>query len=177
MKLTKFVRGAKRIDYILVGDENEGEPPKRSEEQHHPPNAALDAALSGLKPVVCKWMDTTLKSWESILAVNAIHVGRTTAGTRSVALGFTLRLPMQGGDSKGFTTPYVRIDKAEDGEDDKPIATPAHVGLIESALRACDDYIGGAWQPGKMGSGGPDAEEGKSPKTGEIFDDDAVVPE
>ena len=176
MRISKFIKGSQ---FCLINKkrETDEEPKEDNRKETHPPNPNLIKALQGLSNVVCKWMMATQKSWGPKLTIRGLSVEVTEAGTRSVSIHYALACEMQGGGSINYSTPLVRIDKAEDGEDDKPIATPEHRGLIENALRAIKDYDGGSWQPGTMGTGGADPEEGTEPKTEPMFDDDPVAPE
>jgi len=175
MRLKKFIKGAKRVYYEFEGVED-NEPRRDHKVRDHPPNPELIEAFKGLIPLVCKWMATTKKQWHRLIEVNGIRFRYTQAGTRSVQIFYRLTLPMMGGEAQNGQTPYVRIEQPEDGEDDKPVAEPAHLALVEQALAACVDYTGGAWQPGKMGESGADQEDGKEPKTEQLFDDDAEGP-
>ena len=168
MRLKKFVRGDTVIRYVLEGVEDQ-EPQEKSEKQWHPPNPELDQALRALRPVVVSWMEGG-KDWERIMAVTGFALKRTASGTRSGQLTFTLSLGVQGGDRTTFTTPFVRIDQPEDGEDDKPVAEFGEVELLEAAITAAQEYITGKWQPGRLGAGGLDPEDMKEPKTEPLFD-------
>ncbi len=169
MRIKKFVRGDTVIRYVLEGTDD-GEPQEKSEKQWHPPNPALDAALQSLAKAVCSWMEVTAKLWGSIMTVTGVTLKRTSAGTRSASITFSLALDKQGGDRSTYHTPYVRIDPPQDGEDDKPLADQKEIDLLEAALKAAQDYIDGNWQPGRLGAGGVDAEEGTAPKTESLFD-------
>lgn len=168
MRIKKFVRGDTVIRYVLEGTDD-GEPQEKSEKQWHPPNPGLDQALRALRPVVVSWMQG-LKDWERIMVVTGLALKRTASGTRSAQITFTLSLALQGGDRTTYNTPYVRIDPPEDGEYDKPTAEFGEAEMLEAAIKAAHDYIDGNWQPGRLGAGGVDAEDGKSPKTEALFD-------
>lgn len=168
MRIKKFVRGDTVIRYVLEGTDD-GEPQEKSEKQWHPPNPSLDQAFRALRPVVVSWMEGG-KDLERIMVVTGLALKRTASGTRSAQITFTLSLAIQGGDKTTYHTPYVRIDPPQDGEDDKPLADQKEIDLLEAALKAAQDYIDGNWQPGRLGAGGVDAEEGTAPKTESLFD-------
>jgi len=171
MRLKKLNRGEKLITTSTEADgTEEGEADEANLKHHHPPNPSLDGALQALKPVVCAWMDTTIKAWGDVIKVTGLTVARTTKGTRSVSIQYDALLSMQGDDGKtAYSTPSIRIEAAEEGEQEKPVAKPGHLALIETAILEAEAYAGGAWQPGRLDGKAEDPEAKSREKTVPMF--------
>lgn len=80
--------------------------------------------------------------WEKGVTVTGFAIKTTKAGTRSVSIEFDKHLELVGGAVK-MKTPFIRIDKPQPGEQDKPQATTSAKTLIGKAITCAVDYANG----------------------------------
>jgi len=148
MKLTNIRINPKTVAYSTMNVVDDA-----TDKAHHQteelPLPALQETLANLSSVCCKWMDCP-NSWNDGIKPLGISISYTAAGTRSVSIVFDRPFEMMGEGTLRNVTPTVRIDKAADGEDKKPVATKAHVKLIEEFIAAAEDYANGKRAQGTL---------------------------
>lgn len=143
MKLKSMKRGAKSVTYsaIFQGEDDTHEDRTVTlKGDACVPLPEFDESLTGLAEVAADWMDGT-KKWGEPLTVTGFSIARTTKGTRSMAIHYK-RTFSKAAEST-YSTPYVRIDEPEDGEDRKPLPKQEHMEAIGRALRCAEEYVEG----------------------------------
>lgn len=145
MKLKKVIRESKRIRIgteVHLGGEPDAENVRKSTDDYHEqPLPEFSEAFEKLKPVVTELIEVSAK-WANGLTVQGFSLRETKGGTRSVMLHCEKLIDNKESEWS-FTTPWARIDKAQDGESGGLGMSEKHAAFVATAIHESERYLTG----------------------------------
>lgn len=145
MKLKKVIRESKRIrittEVRLGGEPDAENVRKQTDDYHEQPLPEFSEAFLKLESVATTLIEVGAK-WSNGLTIEGFSLRETKGGTRSVML-HCLKLIDNKDSEWSFTTPWARIDKAQDGENGSLGMSEKHAALVATAIHESERYLTG----------------------------------
>lgn len=133
-----------QASYNKASDEGENSINSTEERTVTCPEAPLPEFTKAVNNLVAPAM-TFLElpdDYKNGVTIVGFSIATTKKGTRSVSIIFDKHLDVIGTTTR-LVTPFVRIDKAVDGEQEKPVCAAPAKKKIAAAIAAAEAYAGG----------------------------------
>lgn len=145
MKLITSKREDKRIRMVtevdLGGAKGTHNVRRQTDDYEEAPLPDFSAALDALAGVAVEVMEIPT-GWADGLSVDGFSLRETKAGTRSAKIHFTKKLDRDEHEWSA-STPWFRIDKAQDGEAGSLGCSAKNAARVATAIYEAERYIGG----------------------------------
>lgn len=130
------------VVFSYTVNENSDGASKKSEECPEAPLPELSDKFKALPKIACSIMEWPAK-YAVGMDVFKLALRYTKYGTRSVQFKLAKAVEMAAGKPPKITTPWVRIDKPQDGESGSVDLTESQVATIDEAIFEISRYISG----------------------------------